>query len=316
MRGVMRGILSIRLRGRLACVVLALCASVTYAGPSSITVVLSERTAPYLDAFDAFRVEWDRSGGAGELVSVAAGEPIDQATGAALTLALGSEACRQVVAANTGPLLCALLPRISFERIVQAAGRRPGPGLSALFLNQPLARQLGLIHVALPMARRVGALVPPGTSTLREPAIDAVAQALGLHLVLEDVTPDAPVYIPLKRVLDDADVLLAMADPDIYNAGSLQNILLASFRARVPVVAFSPAYARAGALLALYSTPAQIGRQAAQQLRAAQAANALGPPQYPVQFSVSINEQVARSFDLHLDAGQLTERLRRLERAP
>ena len=295
----------------------ALCPDDARAGPPVVAVVLSERSAPYVEALDALRVEWDRAGGGGDLVSVVlAGESTGAAAGAELTVALGSDACRQLIASNTSPLLCTLLPRIGFERILESAGRRPGPGLSALYLNQPLPRQLALIHLALPSAKRVGALVHPGPGIFRDPSIDAAAQSLGLRLVLEDVTPGEPVYAPLKRVLDDADVLLAIADPEIYNPASVQNILLASFRARIPIVAFSPAYARAGALLALYSTPTQIGQQAAQLLRTARATNTLGQPQYPNQFNVSINAQVAHSLDLHLDAGQLTERLRRLERAP
>ena len=71
-----------------------------------------------------------------------------------------------------------------------------------------------------------------------------------------------PIFPALKQVLEDAEVLLALADAQIYNSNSLQNILLTSFRARVPLVAFSPAYVRAGALMAVHVTPTQLGAQA------------------------------------------------------
>ncbi|MGJ4749122.1 hypothetical protein ACQV5M_22350, partial [Leptospira sp. SA-E8] len=95
-------------------------------------------------------------------------------------------------------------------------------------------------------------------------------------------------------------------------------ILLASFRAKVPMQAFSPAYSRAGALLALYATPEQIGTQVATLARDALVeqngkARGFGPPQHTQLFEVSVNAHVARSLGLQLDADALAERLRRLE---
>jgi ABC-type uncharacterized transport system substrate-binding protein len=127
---------------------------------------------------------------------------------------------------------------------------------------------------------------------------------------------DEPVFNGLKKILDESDLLLALADPQIYNSSSIQNILLASFRAQVPMLAFSPAYVRAGALMAVYSTPAQIGQQAGLIARGVLQGQPLGVPQYPLQFEVSVNEHVARSLGLKLDAGNLAERLRRQERGP
>lgn len=291
------------------------------AAQMQVVLVPSDRSGPYLDAANAFKAELDRLGGvplSRDVVIVSPGEPITTSA-SMLVVALGTDSCRQMVVSTVSlpvPVLCTLLPRISFERILQAAGRKPGPALSALFLNQPITRQFALIRLALPSARRVGVLVHPGPTLLRDPGVEAAAQALGLRLVLGDVPEGEPVYAPLKKVLDESDVLLAIADPDIYNASSLQNILMASFRARIPMIAFSPAYARAGALLALYSTPSQIGQQAAQLVRAGFGTGALAAPQHPGLFEISVNEQVARSLGLSLDAGQLVERLRRQERSP
>ncbi|MDF3823286.1 hypothetical protein P3G55_25605, partial [Leptospira sp. 96542] len=94
--------------------------------------------------------------------------------------------------------------------------------------------------------------------------------------------------------------------------------LLASFRATVPMQAFSPAYVRAGALLALYATPQQIGAQVALLARDALVeqngrVRGFGPPQHTQWFEVSVNAHVARSLGLQLDADDLADRLRRLE---
>ena len=83
------------------------------------------------------------------------------------------------------------------------------------------------------------------------------------------------------------------------------------------MVAFSPAYVRAGALLALYVTPAQIGQQAGELARGVLRGKAL-PSQaiYAQNFSISVNSHVARSLGLDLDADRLSAELARREAAP
>jgi ABC-type uncharacterized transport system substrate-binding protein len=121
----------------------------------------------------------------------------------------------------------------------------------------------------------------------------------------------------LQSVLDDSDVLLAQADPLVFNSQSIQNILRTSIQAKVPLVAFSPAYVRAGALLAVYSTPTQAGAQAAHGVLEVLAMRSLPErAQEPDDFEISVNEQVARVFALTLDARALRLELKRQELQP
>lgn len=276
-----------------------------------VVLVSSERSAAYQEAAEAAIAELPRR----EVLQLIAAElPSYRGPTPRLFVALGTEACGQLARMPvTAPVLCTLLPRASFERVLRETGRRAGASFSALYLNQPLGRQLDLIKLALPQARRVGVLWG-ADSVSNEAGLDAAAQARGLRVVGETVRPEEPVFSGLKKILDESDVLLALADPQIYNSNSIQNILLASFRAQVPLLAFSPAYVRAGALMAVHSTPAQIGQQAGVLARGVLTGQPLGPPQFPLQFEISVNEHVARSLGLRLDATSLAERLRRLER--
>lgn len=49
----------------------------------------------------------------------------------------------------SAPVLSALIPRISFERILRDSGRTASSQLTALYLDQPLNRQLALIWAGL-----------------------------------------------------------------------------------------------------------------------------------------------------------------------
>ena len=280
-----------------------------------VGIVSSERSAAYQEAAAAVLAELAQAGEPRPVLQLLASEwPAYRGTAPRLYIALGTDACAVLARATvSAPVLCTLLPRVSFERVLRESGRRAGATFSALYLNQPLGRQLDLVRLALPRAQRVGVLWG-AESQANEPQLEAAAQVRGLKVVGVAVRPDEPVFNGLKKLLEESDLLLALADPQIYNSHSIQNILLGSFRAQVPMVAFSPAYVRAGALMAVYSTPAQIGQQAGALARGVLQGQPLGVPQHPLQFEVSVNEHVARSLGLKLDGLTLAERLRRLER--
>jgi putative ABC transport system substrate-binding protein len=285
----------------------------------AIVIVSSERSAAYVDAAEALVSELERGGlSRYDMLQVTASEFATLGPMAPkLFVALGTEAASVLSKAELrAPVLCTLLPRISFERVLLASGRKPSPQFSALYLDLPLGRQLDLIRLALPAARHVGVLWGP-ESQAQAPGLRILAQARGLDLVEATIGQNELIFPSLKGVLDKADVLMAVADPHLYNSGSIQNILLASFRARIPMVAFSPAYVRAGALLALHVTPVQMGQQAAEIARGVLQGKALSPtPLYSQDVSVAVNEHVARSLGLTLDAEALREQLRRREGPP
>lgn len=282
----------------------------------AVVIVSSERSPAYVEAAEALVSELERGGlSRYEMLQLTALEWAGAGPLAPkLFIALGTDAANALAKSELrAPVLSTLLPRSSFERVLRKSGRKSSSQFSALYLDQPLSRQLDLIRLALPTARRIGVLWGP-ESQAQAPALKTLAQASGLDLIEATIGHDELLFSSLKNVLEEADLLLAVADPQLYNSSSIQNILLASFRAKVPLVAFSPAYVRAGALLALHVTPTQIGLQAATIARGVLLGKALSAnPIYSLDFSVTVNEHVARSLGLTLDADALRARLRSRE---
>lgn len=309
-----------RLIRYLACLVCALCWT-ALAHSGGVVIVSSERSASYAAAADALVAELVREGlPSAEVTQRFASEPggVDPADASApkLLVALGTEALKQLLARDVrAPVLAVLIPRSGFERAVKDAGRKASANVTALYLDQPLGRQLDLIRLAIPDAKRVGVLWGP-ESVLQQPVLLAAMQLRGLQERSGPVVSNGALFSGLKGALDDADVLLAVADPQVFNSATVSNILLATYRARIPVLAFSPAYVKAGALMSLHSTPVQIGTQAASVVRAILQGGSLPPAQYPSGFTVSVNEHVARSLGLSLDEATLSDKLRRMEKRP
>ena len=291
-----------------------------WAAEPAVVIVTSERSASYLDAIGALEDELARTGMSRtdiQTVTMAELALLSLPLSPKIFIAVGLRAA-SLMAARDGktPLIATLLPRGGFEQIAGVAERKATAALSGVCVDQPFSRQLDLIRLALPMARRIGVLWGLD-APVQMPRLHSASQGRGVQLVTAQVGAGESVFPALARVLEEAEVLLAVANPQIYNSSSIQNILLASYRSNVPLIGFSPGYVQAGAVLSLYSTPAMIGRQTAVMVRSFLQGKALPTmPQYPREFEVGVNTQVARSLGLTLDAAALTDRLRQLESVP
>jgi putative ABC transport system substrate-binding protein len=207
------------------------------------------------------------------------------------------------------PVLSVLLPRASFESLSARSSQKQ----SAIFIDQPPSRQLELLRSVLPTARSVGLVVGP-TTQQDLPTYRAMANTRGLSLVVEHADRETALYPVLQSVLRVADVLLALPDSSIVNVSTAQNLLLTSFRFRVPVIGYSASYVRAGALAAVYSTPRQLGLEAGQIVRQFVRTGNLPQPKYPRYFTVTVNRQMAQSLGLSVpEESTLVQRLQQLE---
>jgi ABC-type uncharacterized transport system substrate-binding protein len=200
------------------------------------------------------------------------------------------------------PMLAVLVPRSWYVKSgrnrLSDGGRRTA---SAIYIDQPFERQAQLIHLAFPEARRVGVLLSAEQNALLGELEEAL-RAQRLSLVHATLDEGEHLIAPLENVLANSDLLLAVPDPLAFNRNTAQSLFLTSYRYRDPVLGYSRSLTRAGALLSLHSSPAQIGRQTAEW--ASQALNSapvrLPAATYPAYFSISINEQVARSLGFSL----------------
>lgn len=198
------------------------------------------------------------------------------------------------------PTLCLLIQKQSFDELARRdalSGRR----MSAIFLEQPVARQLDLVALALPGKTQIGAVFGPASAALA-PAIEESARQRGLEVKRADVDDARDLYAAMQKVMSQSDVLLALPDPVALNASNARDFLMTSYRARVPVVAFSQAFVDAGAVVAVYSTPRQQAREGAEIAASMLTGNATLPlPDYPRYFTVGVNFFAARALGLKID---------------
>lgn len=265
----------------------------------NVAIVLSDDSVPYQEAANSIRAVVEQgTTRAAVNIYAPAGKKADFARERPdLIVAVGVRAAQEMVALNlTAPILTTLIPRQAFEKISR---QRDSRQFSAIFLDQPLARQMELIRQALPDRARVGVVMGPDSQNELK-AVQSAAREARFGLAVEKISTTEELLPALQRVLADSDVLLALPDPLVFSKSTVQSLLLTTYRYQDPVIGFSQAYVKAGALAAVYTTPEQAGRQAGEMLLHALAGKSwlLPPPEYPKYFSISVNYQVARSLGI------------------
>ncbi len=306
---LVRGRAAIGLVSLLFLVVIPVSASET------ITLVLSERGGIYSEFSDTFTSQLNQGDGRRSVrLALASGEQVDGAdiANSNLIVAVGAAAARAMAKApGNVPVLCVLVPRPAFEKLAESS-RRPRSAFSAIYLDQPLSRQLALIRLTLPGKHRIGVLAGPDARS-QIPRLRTAAGRAGVELVVEHADEENAIVAALNRLLPQVDALLAVPDAVAYNRNTARSVLLTTYRHQRPVIAFSQAYVTAGALAAVFSSPSQIARQAAELIKTLPAVSPnLPAPRFPNYFSVAVNRYVARSLSLDVaDEAALYEELLR-----
>ena len=246
-------------------------------------------------------------------VSVREVQAIDGVVAGGLVVAVGSQAFQEAQRKSAGrAVIGAMLPRHAYERVLQQAAA--GVPTSAVFLDQPEERQLALVSL-LPGPPATIGVIRSDNAVISWARLRAAAARYRFKLQEESLSADSDLAAAIQNVSGQTDVILATPDPAVFSPQTISGILLSAYRSRVPLVGFSPAYTRAGALLSLHSSVQQLAAQTAEMVRVVAAGGALPAPQVPTHFEVSVNRQVARSLGVELPSEiVLVDHLRALER--
>ena len=270
---------------------------------TGVTIVMSVQTPANLEFVDQFNVELAKNKQINlrvNVITLPETEKLVVAENSELVIALGVKALEAASKLRRStPVLGVFTPLPAFNSIM-AKNKRDLGNFSAIVLDQPFSRQMSLIKHVLPEAQKIGVLLGTTSSQYIE-YVREEGEKRGLNILEEKVTQETDLIPHLKKLLDTADVILAIPDPAIYSRETAQPILLTSYRYQKPIFGYSQSYVRAGALAAVYSTSKQLAKQAAEiAIKSRIAPSDLPPPQLPKYFSIMLNYQVARSLNIPL----------------
>jgi putative ABC transport system substrate-binding protein len=152
----------------------------------------------------------------------------------------------------------------------------------------------------LPEANRIGVLFDPAQNQAWVDSARRVAEREGLELIPIAVKHATELPAALKNLDREADVLWAIPDKTVYSGKTLKQVLLSSFRSRIPVVGLSGAWVKAGAFYALDRDYRDLGQQSgamAEKLLKGTSPAAV-KPETPTVAVYSLNLKTARHMKI------------------
>jgi len=152
--------------------------------------------------------------------------------------------------------------------LITAANLEPWSGrndICGVSLDITPAAQFRIMRQAFPERRRVGVLYNPNHNRKIIEEAKRAAPASGFNLQVFPVSTIKEIPFAFEKLEEKADLLWTLYDQTVYGPESARYILMQALQKRIPVVGFSPHFAKAGALLALYGDYYDMGQQAALQ---------------------------------------------------
>ena len=184
----------------------------------------------------------------------------------------------------------------------------------AIQWDMPPARFLNLANLISPHQRAtVSFLFSPSTQG-RLARYESAGAERGLKIQAARVEREGEVGPAVERLVTANGIFLSLPDPVAQTPATVPPLLLLTYRAGVPVIGYSEAYLRAGAAVALYSTPEQIAQQILDTVLAFRRSGTLPASQMLKYYSVGSNPSVLRSLGISLPpAEELEARLRQMK---
>lgn len=215
-----------------------------------------------------------------------------------LIVTIGTKAAKRINSYGIQtPTLYSLIPSRSYPGIKSKSKSRQK---SAIYIDQPIKRQLQLIKSAMPERKSVGVLLGR-YSSIGKKRLQQIMRGMGLKPTVGHATPEN-IGTRIEDIYPKIKVLLALPDPTVYNKNTVLKVLLSSYRHRVPVIGYSAAFVKSGATAAIYSTPRNIGYHIGDEVGKFlfKSKGRLSSPAYPRYFTVNTNKSVVNSLHIKM----------------
>lgn len=138
-----------------------------------------------------------------------------------------------------------------------------GKNITGVTLDASVKEQFAVLQKMMTGLRSIGVIYDPRVSSDLIREAKSASQGLGLRLETREVSSHKEVTWAMRDLVSQVDAQWVIADSTVVNVENLRHMLLTSVENKVPILAFSDAVVREGALASV-STPAEeIGEEAA-----------------------------------------------------
>ncbi len=177
--------------------------------------------------------------------------------------------------------------------------RRNVTGIS---LAYPLKTQFQWLKKFFPNQKSVAMLYNPEENGGTVELAKQISQQEDFMLVTIPVKTAKELPYALEQLTKNIEILLTIPDETVLSVNTAKEVLLASFRNKVPLVGLSDNWVKSGALYALSWDYADIGKQSAAMSSKILKGAAIKtvPPEHPRKITYTINAKIAAHMNIEI----------------
>jgi putative ABC transport system substrate-binding protein len=168
--------------------------------------------------------------------------------------------------------------------------------ITGVFLEYSMETQFAWMKRLLPDAKTIGVIYNPEDNQTKIDEAQGWADKSGFTLISKKVSSPREIPSSLEKLSKRIDVLWGIPDKMVYTQQTAKQILLFSFRNRIPFIGFSSSWVKAGALYALDWNYRNIGRECGDR--------AIGILEGKKAHSSSPNWEKSVSYSINLKAAE------------
>ncbi len=211
-------------------------------------------------------------------------------------ISLGEEPAKKIISLN--PDFPVIFTFISEEKTKNILRNNDKNKYHVISMIQPASRTLKLATLLLNKKAKIG-LTKGALSRDLINDFKKEAKNKNISLVIKDTKNHSAPIDAMRDSLQESDLYIATYDPEILSRHTIKWLLYLAYKKNKPLIGYSEAYTRAGAVGAIFSSPKQLAKQSAEWIINLQNKNNLAEKTYPQYFTVSINQRTQRSLLLN-----------------
>jgi len=181
---------------------------------------------------------------------------------------------------------------------------QPGArNITGASMNVPVDQSIRLFRQLSPSIKRIGIIYNPAKTGYLVQRAQAAAKAHGVQLLGREVSSPKQAIAALDAMQDGIDALWILPDETTLAPPVVQQMLLVSYRRKIPLLGLSESQVQMGALLSLsFASGEDIGRQAGELCNAILAGKAASEIPYTTarQLKLAVNLKAAQKLGLEI----------------
>jgi putative tryptophan/tyrosine transport system substrate-binding protein len=266
-----------------------------------VLIISGSNEPPYQEVIQGFkqRVSTDAKATLNEMTlsqAQASGDNTINTSKPAVIFALGTDAAKWAAKQTSS------IPIVTTMVLKDDVVRQSSTNMTGVSLSYTMQTQFQWLKKIFPQQKTIAILFNPDENNSVIKEAERASQMNGFKLNPIPVATPKELPYALEQLEKNIDILMAIPDETVMSVNTAKEVLLASFRNKVPLIGVSDNWVKSGAFYALSWDYTDLGLQCADQVIKLLSGTPVRsiPPERPRKVTYTINTKIAEHMNIDI----------------